>query len=187
MSPKSRSSRAAGERQQQRPAAAPAASEALAALQRRSIRVVIFLFVRLVAVAVLVTILTLRHPALRVNRLVLEAAGLLLVVLPTFTAIGRGFAWRIALGRAYVREERWAEAEQTLRVFDRAGYQPFDSTGEGAYWMAVTHRAQGRSEAARGLFDFVARQGRDPWRARASSEDAAAPDAAASAPSTPDR
>ncbi len=176
MSSKSRSSRAAGGRRP--PAAAPAASEALAALQRRTIRAVVFLFVRLVAVSVFITILTLRYPQLRNSHLP-DVVGILLVILPFFTAIGRGFAWRIALGRAYVGEGRWAEAEQALRVFDRAGYHPFDSHAEGAYWMAVTHRAQGRPEAARRLFGFVSRQGREPWQSRALAE-AAAPDAAAS-------
>ena len=148
---------------------APPADQALPALAARTARTFVFLFVRLAAVALLVTLLQARLPWVQDHRTLVDGIAALLVVLPFFTALGRGFAWRIALGRAYVREERWAEAERTLAPFNRRSYHPFDAAGEGAYWLALTHRALNRPDEARALLEFVARSGRGEWRDRAAA------------------
>ena len=154
-------------------AAAPPAEDALAALFRRNLRSVVALAVRVVAVGLLLALLERELPWVRRNRLFVEALGSVLVVWPFFTAVGRNAAWRIALGRAYVQEKRWAEAERALLPFSRRGYQPFDAGGEGAYWFAVTLRAIGRAEESRHLFRSIAQTRRGPWREKAEAELAA--------------
>ncbi len=146
---------------------APPLGEAMSALLRRNVRAVVFVFVRLVAVALLSTLLERQIPSVRRNRLLVDAIGSVLVIWPFYTAIGRNAAWRIALGRAYVREGRWAEAERALLPFLRRGYQPFDAGGEGAYWLAVALRALGREKDALRLFQSVTRTRRGPWREKA--------------------
>ncbi len=127
-----------------------------------------FLFVRLVGVALLVSIWEAGgRPGFGRVRLVVDGVAALFVVLPFFTAYGRIFAWRIALGRVYVHEKRWAEAERTLAVLDRKGYHPFDAAGEGAYWLALVRRARGQDDDARRLLELVARQGSAPWKGEA--------------------
>lgn len=152
-------------------APAPPAAEAMAALTRRGARAVVFLFVRLVAVALFVTLVESQSPRMgRAARLLLEAAASLLVVLPFFTALGRIFGWRIALGRVYAQEERWAEAAHVLSVFARRGYHPFDARGEGAYWLALALRARGDTDEAQRLFRSVAETRAGEWRDRARAE-----------------
>jgi hypothetical protein len=126
--------------------------------------------VRLVAVAILTSLLEARIPALQGRALLLDAVGAVLVLWPFYTALGRIFAWRIALGRAYARERRWAEAERTLRPLARVRYQVFDATGEGAYWLGVALRGLGRNQEAGHLFRSVARQRRGTWQEKAAAE-----------------
>lgn len=148
--------------------AAPPAHDALRALARRGLRAAVFLFVRLVGVALLVSVWEASGaPGFGRARLLVDGMASLLVVLPFFTAYGRIFAWRIALGRAYVGEKRWAEAERTLAALDRKGYHPFDAAGEGAYWLALVRRALGHHDDARRLLDLVARQGNGHWKSEA--------------------
>jgi hypothetical protein len=163
-------------------ASAPTADDALRALARRGLRATVFLFVRLVGVALLVSIWEATGtPGLQRVRLLVDGVAALLVVLPFFTAYGRIFAWRIALGRAYVGGKRWSDAERTLAPLDRKGYHPFDAAGEGAYWLALTRRAQGRDEEARRLLKLVARHGSGRWK---SDADAALRRAANQSPSS---
>lgn len=152
----------------------PPVDEALAALARRELRAVILLIARLIAVAVLITLLEMQVPALRRAPFLPEAVGGALILWPFFTARGRNAAWRIALGRSYARAKRWAEAERTLRPFARRAALGFDAAGEGAYWLAVAQRALGREEEARRLFQSVARTGRGEWKTRAEAQSAAA-------------
>ena len=127
-----------------------------------------FLFVRLVGVALLVSVWeAAAPPGFARLRLFVDGVGALLVVLPFFTAYGRIFAWRIALGRAYVTEKRWPDAARALAALDRKGYHPFDATSEGAYWLALTCGALGKNDDARRLLELVARQGNVEWKSKA--------------------
>lgn len=152
---------------------APPVDEALSALFRRSVRAVVALLVRLVAVGLLTALLDTQLPALRRNRPLVDAVAGMLVLYPFFTALGRNAAWRIALGRAYVREERWAEAERTLHPFRLRTHQVFDAAGEGLYWLARAQSGLGRADEAARLYGLVARHGRGEWQARAAAEIAA--------------
>lgn len=162
---------------------APPVEAALSGLVGRTVRAVVFVFVRLVGLALLVSVLAARSPWIEAHRAYFDAGAALLVVLPFFTALGRIFGWRIALGRAYVREGRWAEAERALAPFARRRwtYHPFDAAGEGAYWLAVARQQSGQGEPACRLFDLVARHGSALWRTQAQQAAATAspvPDAA---------
>lgn len=162
---------------------APPVEAALSGLVGRTVRAVVFVFVRLVGLALLVSVLAARSPWIEAHRAYFDAGAALLVVLPFFTTLGRIFGWRIALGRAYVREGRWAEAERALAPFARRRwtYHPFDAAGEGAYWLAVARQQSGQGEPARRLFDLVVRHGAEPWRTQAQQAAATAspvPDAA---------
>lgn len=140
---------------------APPAEVALRALTQRSLRAVVFLFVRLVGAALLVSVLETRLIGVARYRTLVDGLAALLVVLPFFTAYGRVFAWRIALGRAYVREKRFADAERALSPLDRRGaYHPFDAAGEGVYWLALARRGRGNEADARRLLELLATQTR---------------------------
>lgn len=156
------------------PVQAPPVEEALRALLRRDVRAVVSLLVGVVAVAILVSLLFAQSAALRQSRAVVEAAAGVLVLWPFFTAVGKNYAWRIALGRAYAHEERWADAARALAPLGRrARAQLFDATGEGTFWLACARRALGQNTEAARLFRLVARHRAGPWRERARAELAA--------------
>jgi hypothetical protein len=153
-----------------RTAAAPPATDALAALRQRTARAVASMLVRLVAVAVLDTILNRSAPGLRPAPGVLDAVGALLVLWPFFTALGRIYAWRIALGRAYVREMRWSDAQQALAPFVHPRVRLlFDATGEGTYLLATARRADGHKDLANRLLRQLAAERRGCWSEAAAS------------------
>lgn len=154
-----------------RPAdAAPPIETALPQLAQRSVRAAVWLVIRLVAVAVLTTMLVRQAPGLRSFRLVLDFIGALLVLVPFLTALGRNYGWRIRLGRAYATEERWADAETALGVLTGLRATLFDATGEGRYHLARVRRALGKREESARLFAEVAGQGSAEWREKAARE-----------------
>jgi hypothetical protein len=155
--------------------AAPPVDEALTALLRRSVRAWVWLAVRVVALALLTSVLAMQLPWVRQNKGLVDALSGVLVLWPFFTATGRNWAWRIALGRAYAREGRWAEAERALSPLALPSRQIFDATGEGAYWLAVALREQGQGDPARRLFEQTARGRRGEWADRAAAEGAKLP------------
>lgn len=158
--------------------ASPPLDTALAALSRRTARAVASLLVRVVALGVLITLLVHEAPGLERVRGVLDAVGAALALWPFFTSLGRLYAWRIALGRAYIREERWEDAARTLAPFRHPRARLlFDAAGEGAYHLAVTRRALGQGDEARRLFSLVAGERRGPWSdaARTALESASGP------------
>lgn len=148
--------------------AAPPTDEALTALLRRTVRAWAWLLVRVVTLALLLAILSVQSPWVRQNRALMDALSGILALWPFFTAMGRIYSWRIALGRSYVREERWADAERTLSPLPGYRARLFDATGEGTYWLAVAHREQGKTEEARRLFRMVTeRQPGGEWSQKA--------------------
>jgi hypothetical protein len=147
----------------------PPVDKALAELARRHLRAVIAMLVRVVALGILSAILAAQSPGLAKARLLMDAVAGGLALWPFFTALGRLYAWRIALGRAYVTEARFADAEQTLAPM-MAGprVRLFDATGEGAYWLAIAKRDLGKADEARSLLETVARDhAGSEWGARA--------------------
>lgn len=149
---------------------APPVEEAMTALARRTVRAIVFFFVRLVGVGILMTVIELQFPAIARVRIVFEAFAGMIVLLPFFTSLGRAFAWRIALGAAYVRESRWNDADRALSVFEGGRARLFDAAGEGAYWLGVARRGLGSIDDARRIWSWVAANQRGPWAERAAAE-----------------
>lgn len=141
------------------PDAAPPLESALAALSRRHLRAVLALLARIAALGLLMALLSSQSPALAKARVLMDAVAGALALWPFFTALGRLYGWRIALGRSYVRESRFADADCALSplvVGLRA--RLFDATGEGAYWLATARRGLGREAEARPLWETIARE-----------------------------
>lgn len=146
----------------------PRIDEALAGLSRRTGWVIGSLVVRIVAVAALNTILAHQIPWLGRNRALLDALGGVLVLWPFFTALGRVYSWRIALGRTYAGEQRWEDADRTLSPFLHPRTRLFfDAAGEGIYWLAISRSALGRAEESRRLLQSLAGERRGVWSERA--------------------
>jgi hypothetical protein len=146
----------------------PPLEEALAELSRRTGWAIGSLVVRIVAIAVLNTILVHQIPWLGRNRVLLDAIGGALVLWPFFTALGQGYAWRIALGRTYAKEQRWSDADRTLTPFLHPRTRLFfDATGEGIYWLALSRSALGNIEDSRRLLQRLADERRGVWSDRA--------------------
>jgi hypothetical protein len=136
----------------------------------REARAFAWMLVRLVCVAFLITMLTRTAPGIRPFRVLLDAVGGVLILAPLFTGLGRTFAWRIALGKAYVEQRRFEDAEQLLAVFSGLRAKLFDANGEARHYRAVALRALNRSSEAEAIFRDVAEQGREPWRGKAATE-----------------
>jgi hypothetical protein len=152
----------------------PDVDSALMELTRRQIRVGVALVVRIVAVALVTTVLAHQIPAMARMKPLVDALSGVLVLWPFFTAYGKLQAWRIALGRSYAKAERWADAERTLLPLDGLRGSVYDATGEGRYWLAVARRGLGRKEEARRLFIYLATLPGGEWAERARQEAAIA-------------
>lgn len=153
-----------------RPANLPALETARRELMAREARAFAWMLVRLVCVAFLITMVARSAPGIRPFRVILDAVAGVLILAPLFTGLGRTFAWRIALGRAYVEAERFDDAEKLLAVFSGLRAKLFDANAEGRYHRAVALRGLNRSSDAHALFQDVAEQGREPWRGQAAAE-----------------
>ncbi len=169
---------------------APPLSEASASLARRTGAVYMSLLIRAVAVGVLWAILAARLPFLARNQAVLDAIGAVLVVAPFFTAMGKLYAWRIALGRAYLRENRASDAASALAPFDTLRARLFDATGEGAFHLVLARRGVSSDDNATHLLTRVASRGQTPWCEQAgallgNAANAAAPHSSTESPATP--
>ncbi|HVK06532.1 MAG TPA: hypothetical protein VM490_23885 [Armatimonadaceae bacterium] len=151
-------------------AVAPPVEAALAELGRRHARALAWLGVRVVALGFLLAVLSLQWAALGRYRFALDALSGVLVLAPYFTAVGRLFAWRIALGRAYLREERGEDAVRTLAVFEGLRARVFDATGEGRFLLGTALRKRGKYDEARRVFADVRRFGGGEWQERAAAE-----------------
>lgn len=89
------------------------------------------LLLRIVLISVLVTVLRMQMPWIRSAQPILDGAGGVLALWPFWTAVGRNWAWRIALGKAYVEAGRHADAIRVLRALDGVQGRLFDVQGEG--------------------------------------------------------
>jgi hypothetical protein len=140
-------------------ATVPDVDTALAELSRRHLRAVASLAVRLIAVGFLAAILCAQIPWLARHRSVVDALSGVLVLWPFFTALGRLYSWRIALGRTYAKVGHWADAERTLTPVRGVRARLFDATGEGTYWLALACRARGQGGEATRLLEGLAQAG----------------------------
>ena len=118
----------------------PELSDAQKTLFRRQVRAVAMLLVRIVLIALLTATLTLSVPWLRTNRAILDMGGGVLALWPLWSAVGRNWAWRIALGRAYASADRFADAESLLRPLDGLQGSLFDATGAGREALSEARR-----------------------------------------------
>jgi hypothetical protein len=121
--------------------ALPELSDALRELLRRQVRAVVWLVVRIIALSALSASLVISVPWLRTNRWLLDALSGVLVLWPLWGAVGRNWAWRIALGRAYQNAGRLADAEAVLKPLDGLQGALFDATGEGRKALAAVREA----------------------------------------------
>lgn len=153
-----------------KPADLPDVATARRELMAREARAFGWMLIRLVCVAFLITMLTRAAPGMQPLRILLDAVGGVLILAPLFTSLGRTFAWRIALGKAYVGANRFGDAEAVLAVLSGLRATLFDANGEGRYYRAMALRLIGRAREAETLFRNVAEQGREPWRGQAGAE-----------------
>ncbi|MBC7806243.1 MAG: hypothetical protein H7145_08840 [Akkermansiaceae bacterium] len=153
-----------------RPADLPALETARRELMTREARAFAWMLVRLVCVAFLITMLTRSAPGLQPLRILFDAVGGVLILAPLFTSLGQTFAWRIALGKAYLTEYRFDDADALLAVLSGLRAKLFDANGEGRYYRAVALRSSQRTTEADLIFREVAGQGREPWQEKARTE-----------------
>ncbi|MBC8134839.1 MAG: hypothetical protein H8F28_03015, partial [Fibrella sp.] len=139
-------------------------------LMVREARSFAWMLVRLVCVAFLITMLTRSAPGLKPFRVLFDAVGGVLILAPLFTGLGRTFAWRIALGKAYLGADRFVDADRILGVLSGLRAKLFDANGEGRYYRAVALRSLNRATQAEPVFQEIAAQGREPWREKAEAE-----------------
>ena len=109
----------------------PELADAQKTLFRRQVRAVVLLLVRIVLLAMLTATLTFSIPWLRTNRAPLDMLGGVLALWPLWSDIGKNWAWRIKLGRAYASAGRFPDAEALLRPLDGLQGALFDATGDG--------------------------------------------------------
>lgn len=153
-----------------KPSELPSVETAGRELMAREARAFAWMLVRLVCVAFLITMLTRSAPGMQAFRVLFDAIGGVLILAPLFTSLGRTFAWRIALGRAYVGARRYADADAVLAVLSGLRAKLFDANGEGRYYRGIALNSLSRIADAESLLREVAEQGREPWRAKAEAE-----------------
>jgi hypothetical protein len=125
--------------------ALPECSTALRELLRRQVRAIVLLWLRVVACALLLTLLKpLWHRQSWLDTL-LFGIGALLCGVPLLREVGRNWGWRIALGQAYLTAGRDEDAERVLAPLRTIQGQLFDPTGQGRQALAKLqerHQAQ---------------------------------------------
>lgn len=139
-------------------------------LMIREARAFAWMLLRLVCVAFLTTVLMRSAPFLRPFRPIFDLLGGILILVPLITGLGRVFAWRIALGKAYVENRRFADADAVLAVLSGLRAMLFDAGGEGRFHRATALRALARPTEADGLLREITERGREPWLSGAKAE-----------------
>lgn len=114
----------------------PQRDVALRELLRRQLRAVVLLVVRIVACALLITLLKPLWQRLPLLENLLFVLGALLCGVPLLREVGKNWRWRIALGVAYRRAERLADAEALLAPLKGTQAQLFDPGGLGSQTLA---------------------------------------------------
>ncbi len=104
---------------------------AMAILAKRQRAAVAMLLFRVVLLSVLTTSLRMRIPESKSIQPMMDAVAGVLALWPFWTAVGRNWAWRIALGRSYVEAGRNADAVRVLSALDGVQGRLFDVQGEG--------------------------------------------------------
>ncbi len=153
-----------------KPSSLPLLETARRELMVREARAFAWMFVRLVCVAFLITMLVRSAPALQPFRVIFDAIGGVLILTPLFTGLGRTFGWRIALGKAYTDERRFADADAVLMVLSGLRATLFDANGEGRYYRSLALSGLHRTSDAESILRNVTEQGREPWREKAQAE-----------------
>jgi hypothetical protein len=125
-------------RQRTQPALSPLPEreQALRELFRRQLRALTLLLVRIVACALLLTLLKPLWGARPWLGNSLFAIGALLCGVPLLRDVGRNWGWRIALGRAYLSAGRDTDAELVLAPLSGIIGQLFDPGGHGQAALA---------------------------------------------------
>jgi hypothetical protein len=136
----------------------------------REARAITWMLVRVVSVAVLITLLVRSAPQLQQIRFLLDTIGGFLVLAPLFTSLGADVRGAYLLGKRYMEARRFDDAVTVLQVLSGLRAKLFDARGEGRYYRAVALRSLNRAAEAEAVFREVAEQGREPWREKASAE-----------------
>lgn len=142
--------------------ALPTIEAALADSARFQIRAGVGLVVRIILLAVLVTVLRMQNPAWNAASPLLHAGATVLAVWPTFTRWGKLWAGRIRLAARYGDANRWDDAAQLLAPLARPTARAFDARREGTLLLARAWQAQNRPEDAARLYEAITREARDP-------------------------
>ena len=109
----------------------PDCGVALRELYRRQVRAVVFLVIRIVACALLLTLIKPLWGTRPWLSNVLFGLGGLLCGVPLLRAVGYNWRWRIALGQAYVKVGRDEDASRVLKPLESLQGQLFDPGGHG--------------------------------------------------------
>ena len=118
----------------------PECATALRELLRRQIRALVLLLVRIVACALLLTLLKPLWDARPWLGNLLFALGALLCGVPLLREVGRNWGWRIALGQAYLDAGRETDAETVLQPLASLQGQFFDPSGQGRLALATLRK-----------------------------------------------
>lgn len=110
----------------------------LARRQRNAIGLLIF---RVLLLSILSGILRVQMPWLRSVEVGMDAVAGVLALWPFWTASGRNWQWRIALGTAYVNAGRFRDAVLVLQALDGIQGKLFDARGDGAKALATARQA----------------------------------------------
>jgi len=119
----------------------PERSEAMAILARRQRQAIGFLVFRVLLLSLLSGILRVQMPWLRSVEGGMDAVAGVLALWPFWTAVGRNWQWRIALGTAYVNAGRFPDAVLVLQALDGIQGKLFDARGDGAQALATARQA----------------------------------------------
>ncbi len=115
-----------------------AAMETLARRQRMAVGMLVF---RILLLSLLSGILRVQMPWLRSVEAGMDAMAGVLALWPFWTAVGRNWQWRIALGSAYVNAGRFPEAVAVLGALDGIQGKLFDARGDGAKALSTARKA----------------------------------------------
>lgn len=115
----------------------PDRETALRTLLRRQLRALVLVVVRILALAILLTLLKpLWGPRPLLGNFFF-ALGALLCGVPLLRDVGRNWGWRIALGEAYLNANRLEDARAVLQPLQSIQGQLFDPGGRGARALAA--------------------------------------------------
>lgn len=130
-------------------------AEADKALSRIVISHFIAFAVLLLLMTVVMSYLNIPGTPLFPDRRFLDTISMLIVMTPFFLGTNKFFATRLRLGREFVANKQWKEAEASLEAFSHMGQRFLDRSGEAHYLLAVALDHLGKIAEAQKAREFV--------------------------------